>query len=517
MGTHFVHHCFRVLRARPVRALTALGLALALSAATCTESDQGGDGPGPRAPGQNGAGPVNSADRLLFWLACPQVAVMSDAQLDQWKERGVDGFVCVVQHLRGMGGSNEIAADVNAVPAAPEYDLQRRVRDSGVVERAKRRGMDVYFGFYLVNRNNTSTPLMEWFDEAGWSGVVIPRVNDAAAAAKQMGFAGLAFDQELYPQLDDARTATWNWDYPGNTRPQGEVRAMAKRRGQQLMATILEAFPAVDILAYATFFPDTWDEVVQQEVNGRENFYDKNVQIDFWDGLTSVEGYAAIRFLNAIFYKTPHVEGSTWDTALQYEYNSLYSLLSQRLSNWAYASSRVFESPFSWISAGRTRFERARTPEEVDEQLDAFKRWGMGRTTANFVFGDIDQFDYGPYVAAMRKASTPAVVHAEPPRLVVTSPTGGQPAQAGGPTAAVEGFATDKYAVRSVRWRDEHGGSGLATLRWDRGAGSYAGGWDWKMQWSAKDLPLRTGVNRITITVESTKGPSSSQTVEITR
>jgi hypothetical protein len=507
------------LRGRHRRAAVAIVLAVTLSAAACTSPDE----PSPRAvPGPGGveqtaAGPLNSADRLLFWLACRQVVNMTDAQLDEWKNRGVDGFVCVIQRLRGMGGGQDLTGDPGAALAGTEFDLQRRLRDSRVVERAKRRGMDLYLGFYLVNSMNPSTPLMEWFDDAGWANVVLPSVRNAAGAAKQLGFAGLAFDQELYPQAGGVKTATWDWDYPGHSRPEADVRAMVKRRGQELMTAILQGFPNVDILAYATFFPDTWDEVVQQEINGLQNRYDKYVQIEFWDGLTSVEGYGAIRMLNAIFYKTPHVRGSTWDTALQYESNSLFSLLSQRFSNWSYASSRVFESPFSWISAGRTRFEQALSPDDVDKQLDAFKRWGMGRTSANFVFGELNQFDYGPYVPAMRKASSPSVVVSEPPSLVVSTPAAGRPSQAAGATATIEGFATDKYAVRFVRWSDEQGKSGVATLRWDRGNGSYAKGWDWKMQWSAADVPLRAGTNRITITAESIKGTSASKTVEITR
>ena len=61
-----------------------------------------------------------------------------------------------------------------------------------------------------------------------------------------------------------------------------------RRRGQELMRTIVGAFPDVEILAYATFLPETWDELVQQEVNDIEQAFAPSVQIDFWDGLTSV-------------------------------------------------------------------------------------------------------------------------------------------------------------------------------------------------------------------------------------
>lgn len=57
----------------------------------------------------------------------------------------------------------------------------------------------MYLGFYFANYANQATPLKDWFDEAGWSGVVAPKVRDVAGAARVLGFDGLAVDQELYP------------------------------------------------------------------------------------------------------------------------------------------------------------------------------------------------------------------------------------------------------------------------------------------------------------------------------
>jgi hypothetical protein len=41
-------------------------------------------------------GEVNSGDRLVFWTRCNDVAALSDADLDEWSNRGVDGFVCMI-------------------------------------------------------------------------------------------------------------------------------------------------------------------------------------------------------------------------------------------------------------------------------------------------------------------------------------------------------------------------------------------------------------------------------------
>jgi hypothetical protein len=52
-------------------------------------------------------------------------------------------------------------------------------------------------------------------------------------------------------------------------------------------------------------------------------------------------------------------------------------------------------------------FDDARSPEYVTAQLEAFRRWGMGGEFANYAYAGLADFDYSPYVEAMRSASTP--------------------------------------------------------------------------------------------------------------
>jgi hypothetical protein len=68
------------------------------------------------ASGEQVAGaPVsNSADRMMVWTSCSGVSALTDAQLDMWKSRGVDGFVCMGRHLYGMGGAENFTGDPNA-------------------------------------------------------------------------------------------------------------------------------------------------------------------------------------------------------------------------------------------------------------------------------------------------------------------------------------------------------------------------------------------------------------------
>jgi hypothetical protein len=450
----------------------------------------------------------NSADGLIIWTNCDHVVDLSDASLDLWKSRGVDGIVCMHGHLRLMGGKQDFTGDPQASLAESNYEFQRRLRDTNIVGRMRARGLKAYLGVKLVNYRNRITPLREWFDDSGWSDLVLPKMADAAAAAKLLGFAGLAFDQELYPQRNRG-AATWNWNYTGNTHSEPAVRAKARQRGRELMGALTRSFPGLELLACHVHMPETWRELVEAKVNGKPNALAAQLDIDFWDGLSSVEGYSAIRLLDEIVRKAPQL--GTWDIALQYDYNKRYSYFSRKLSNWDYAASRLFVSPFSWISAGPRDSESddARPPAYVATQLAAFRKWGMGREFANYAYGGLDAFNYGPYVSAMQAASTPGVVDAAPPALVVN------PARAGSadPIASLslEGTAADNLAIRFVRWQNDRGGSGTAEMTWDVLSGSEVTGYAWRTRWSMPTIPLQVGDNRITITVEDIKGLATTQ------
>jgi hypothetical protein len=455
-------------------------------------------------------GEVNSADRLVFWTRCDDVSALSDADLDEWRNRGVDGFVCMVGHLRGLGGSQAFTGKVGAPLRGPTYALQRRLLDADLAARARRRGMKLYLGVYASSTESSATPFADWFDDRRWGREVLPRVEELAAAAHRLGFAGLALDQELYANND---TATWDWHFPGNTESQRSVREKVRQRGAQLMTAMLRGFPRLDLMAYDTEVPGSWEELVQQRVNGISSAFADSVQINFWDGMSSVRGYRAIRWIDAIFYKTPHLSEANWDAALQYNTNAVYSLLSRRFSNWKYASSRLYLSPFSWISSGGSDFERAREPDYVAKQLAAFRKWGTGREFANYAYNGLRAFDYSPYAPAMRAASAPGQVDSIPPGLSVT----GRSIDAARNRLSLSGFATDNLAIRAVRWSDGARRSGVARLRWIVESGDPRSGWDWRMRWTAGDIPLSGRSTMIRITVEDIKGLTTIRTVRVRR
>ena len=380
---------------------------------------------------------INSADKLIAlvplrrqeggqFFGCTE---LTDADLDLWKSRGVDAFICNIQNLYRMGGSHDFNPDLAADLTAQQYDAQRRIIDSKIVERAKARGIDLYLGFYLTNYFNVKTPLAEWFDDAGWANEVLPKIRDLSAAANKMGFAGLSYDSELYQQIQPS-TASWRWNYLSNTHTEAEVRAKIKQRGAEMMRAILGAFPNAELIAYESYFPES-EDVAKKLVNKIDDYYQNYTHIDFVDGLTSVPGYKTMNIMTEAFYKQPIYQYFSWEPVLQENYNLFYSMLSRRLSNWDYAAPKISRSMFVWIdqppagSPELNSFTSARTPERVTQQLDAFKRWGNGGKIVIFgqqILGG--SFDYAPYVAAMQSASAPTTVDKEAPSFFVGAPDG---------------------------------------------------------------------------------------------
>jgi hypothetical protein len=454
-------------------------------------------------------GEVNSADRMVFWTRCDDVAALTDAELDHWKGRGVDGFVCMVGYLYGLGGSADFTGTAHARLAGARYALERRLRDADLGARARRRGMKLYLGFYASNYFNRRTPFVDWFDHRRWTRTLIPRVRELASAARRLGFAGLALDQELYR---DERSS-WDWNYRRHGRSESEVRAQVRQRGAQLMTAMVRGFPGLELMAYYTKIPGSWEELVHERANNLPNVFRDNVQIDLWDGLSSIRGYHAIRWMDAIFYKTVQLPEATWDAALQYNANAVYSALSRRFSNWAYASSRLHLSPFSWISSGQSDWEQARGPDQVEEQLEAFRKWGTGREFANYAYNGLREFDYSPYVSAMRTASTPGQVDSTPPGLSITQ----RSRDAGGRRLTLRGFATDNFAIRAVRWRVRARRSGVMRLRWVVESGDAGSGWHSRTLWTARGIPLSARTTTIEVSAEDIKGLTTVRTVRVRR
>jgi len=458
-----------------------------------------------------------AANRMLMWVNCGDVVGLSDTQLAYYHNLGVGGFVCETEWLDGMGGGDAFT-DPGSNLSAPQYGLEQALVKSNVVARAHALGMTMYLSAYLVNYNNTQTPLGEWFNDASWSKTVLPSAARFASAAHLMGFDGLGFDEELYPQTGGVQKASWSWDYPGNTHTEQQVRAQVALRGAQLMAALVNSFPQLEIVDYGTYLPGTWAAYVQSADNGASNAYQKDVHLDFWNGLTQTPGYGAIRFDDASFYKGANVPGATYDAALQYNDNEWFALLSRSWSNWAYAADRVFVSPEAWIDgdvSNEGSWSAPRSPSFVATQLQEYRKWGMGGGFGVYAYNRLGQFNYGPYSAGMQAAATPGVVDSQPPTISVTEPGAGS-TMVSGTTVSLAGVANDPMAVRVVRWSDSQGGSGTAQLTWQILGGTASTSWNAQTNWMVPSIPLAPGANTITVEVEDIKGLTASTSIQVT-
>jgi hypothetical protein len=449
-------------------------------------------------PGAAAPPVANAASRIVFWADCRAVVRASDAQLAQWKRLGMSGLVCSLGHLKGLGGTYDFSGTSRA-PSGAGFAFQRKLAGSRVIDRLHRLGIDAYLGFYATNASNSATPFAPWFDDRAWNSTVLPAVQHAAAAAHTLGFKGVALDQELY---DHPTTATWDWRFAGDHHSERQVRAKASQRGKQLMQAVLGGFPGAGIVAYFTRLPGSWDahaRIVTGTV--QQDPYAASVQVDMWNGMTSVPGYSAIRWFDAWFYKDVGVPGATWDQALQYNARAVYSLLSRRFTNWDYASSRLNLSPFSWIDQGpHLPFDAARAPAYVAEQLAAFRRWGTGGSFGNYAYNALTpRFSYAPYASALRDASKPGSVDSQPPQMTPT----GTPQVKGG-HASIAGTATDNFAVRVIHWRDDRGDSGTAQLTPDDSTGDPAA-----VTWKVSGIPVTRRGTRIWLLAQDIKGLST--------
>ena len=440
----------------------------------------------------------NAADGVILWSGCENLIALSDSELEKLVTLGVDGFVCQVGRLKGLGGDHAFTGERGAGLHGPAFALQRRLRGSRLVQRRRELGLKLYLGFYVSNYWNAATPLAEWFDDRRWSREVLPRVREVTAAARTLGFSGVAIDQELYRSRTD--TATWEWDYPGNRRSESVVRAKATQRGAQLMRVFLGAFPGLEVVGYDTQLPGSWDARVQKQQNGVDDAYADNVQTDFWDGLTGVRGYGAIRLFDAVFYKGTNVPGVTWDQALQQNARAVYSLFSREFSDWAYAAPRVHVTPFGWIDSGNegSDYERARPPDYVAEQLRAFRTWGAGGEFGVYAYRPPAQFDYRTYAGGLRASSARGQTDSEAPRIAVTAPGPGPRLEGLGDKADLAGTADDNLALRVVQWRDSEGRGGAARLE-PVGTGA-------AVTWRIEGIPVPPGEATIWLRAEDIKG-----------
>jgi Ca2+-binding RTX toxin-like protein len=87
------------------------------------------------------------------------------------------------------------------------------------------------------------------------------------------------------------------------------------------------------------------------------------------------------------------------------------------------------------------------------------------------------------------------------PTIQITSPTADPATTAAAPFITLAGTAADETGITSITWTSDRGASGAATGT---------------TNWIAADIPLLSGVNVITVTVQDTSGNRVSDTIAVT-
>jgi len=202
--------------------------------------------------------------------------------------------------------------------------------------------------------------------------------------------------------------------------------------------------------------------------------------------------------MDATFYKGTHLPSVDWETALSYNAQRFFALLSQRLTNWQYASSRISITPFAWIDNGNGSFEAARDAGYVERQLRAFNKWGMDEYLPIFSYRGLKGFDYGPYIPAMRSVSSLDSDTTTPPTAAMV---GNFPKAT---SLELRGTATDSLAIRSVAWHTLDGKlSGMGKLTAQGSPGKLI------VEWSA-EVPRDAYAKGIEIVVENIRGQTTT-------
>ena len=228
-------------------------------------------------------------------------------------------------------------------------------------------------------------------------------MRDLAAAAKLLGFAGLAFDQELYPHGAGRDDRDLGLGLPRQHPLGGRGAGEGPAARRELMGAILDGFPGAELMAYDVVLPEAWGELVQEEVNGTAKR--RPTASTSTSGTGCRASRATARSASSTRSSTrPPTSGpgtapcTTTPTAPRH-------LLAPALQLGLRLRSRLSVSPFSWIDTGPepSAFDDARSPDYVAEQLLAFRKWGMGGEFANYAYAALADFDYSPYVRAMQE------------------------------------------------------------------------------------------------------------------
>lgn len=445
-------------------------------------------------------------DHVGFWLSFDPFIQQTDAQLNTWKARGVDAFYFNLHFLWGHGGSFRFTGNPASVGAGAEWARQREIRDTNIIARCNARGIETYPIIYLLNAANPDRIFQYWFDDSGWANSTLPELSNVAAMCELYGATGLAFDGEQYAGPGTAWSISGP---PAQGQPAATTRAKVRQRGFDMGNTLAAACPGIEIAFYYMRLPESWDEECFRLLGSPNGSTNRTIW-NLVDGLIG-SNIASLHGWDEGTMKQPNGPAS-FHEAFKWDVNRIYAHVSR---NWFYrdlATTKLNVSRFTWIdddpNAGS--FGSARTAAATQVHWDAVKNWTVGRRFANFCFrppngaisGYPAPFNYTSpenYLPVILDTSTVETVDASPPSLSNVATTGNLTT---GPFN-VSGQARDNFAIKSIRWVNNRGGSGVAQMTWVVESGAYGNTQVWRTDWTITGIPVVQGVqNTVTITCQ---------------
>jgi hypothetical protein len=311
----------------------------------------------------------------------------SDAQLAELDSLGVTGLVIWFGWLpdHGLGGSG------SAWTAIPD-DFAARCAKAGITK--------LWAAFEPADYNDPVTAFGQWFDDSEWTNKFLPSLTFVATTLKAKGWTGIAFDNEMYPGVNNQRPS-WQWNFAGNTHNETEVRAQARVRGQQIAGVLAADFPGADLITYHDYFGDATDygyhSVLEQTVNGQPiDWYATNeVKVNFYDGLTSVPGaLGKLTIGDASFYYGATLGGGMTMNdlqAMQFAANGTKAYLQRTLTNKA---ANVFPEPMILLGPSNGdgslySVQEAMTPDRALVVAQAARAASTGGIVINYWPGDV--------------------------------------------------------------------------------------------------------------------------------
>ncbi len=474
----------------------------------------------------NGAG--LAASRMFGYGTTHVLGTSSHASFDAWNARGMKGAMEQDRYFYGDGGTDDYTTDsaLLANTSLHQYDYQRQLMNSGNIAYLHSLGWKVYFGYYWSNYNNGDQNFMlgDVFPEndAYWNNK-LSNIQHMAAAAKMMGIDGFFFDGEPYAngscvQKDSAghciRHGGGSWgNQPGGwhlaesgSHTEAETRVAVKLRGQEVMQALMNGDPGAEISAYYAEFHGGWNEYEQYIVNSAPVANKDSMEINFWDGMTSVNGWKSLTLWDGTFEKGYGI-GVSWDNALLNNWNGTMAGFSQPsttanpwggLSNWPNIYNKINVNTLPWVDPGSTNFEKVLPPDAATTAFVASRKWGGGEINdpgsyalyQNHGWPD-SSFDYSGYSAAFAAGTAPGNVDNNPPTIAITSQT------RSGNVVTFTGTSGDDFALKAVTWSGPN--SGAAQMTYVPTSTQYPtepkkNTTSWQMNWTA-NVTVPTGVN----------------------